>query len=375
MRSLKPLARATGFSLAIFLGAGPSARADVFDGVSLRVLNQSAPPGGSVQLVVTITEPKPIIIGMGALLFGGLTVQGVLLPGAPDAAAAAVKTSGGLAVRAISPSGGLGLSLAVPLLVATLAVPPGMAPGASVPLLLDPSASMWFGPLGLYPQQIRQGVFEAKGAVAISNVVPGGGALSAGAAVSLIGIGFQPGALVEIDAVPIAAANFIDTTRIDVIIGANAQLDGRRVVVKNPDGSKAAYFSYLRAAALGESARPLLARTDAVYPLAPISGAFFTAPALGQQEFFALALQNPSSANSAAKVEIWSGQALVASTQLLLPPRTEMLREISELFSGVAAPPGSALRVSASVPLQMLALRGDDAAGTVSPLLPDLAFP
>jgi hypothetical protein len=52
-----------------------------------------------------------------------------------------------------------------------------------------------------------------------------------------------------------------------------------------------------------------------------------------------------------------------------------MAREVSELFSGATAPAGGFLAVRSSAPVQMLGLVGDDAAGTVDPLLPALPFP
>ena len=358
---------------ALLFWAFPAA-ADVFAGVSLKIPNEMAPPGGSFQLKVMVTEPKPIIIGSGTLGFGSTLVQGVVLPGNPDAAAAGVRTAGGLLLNTISPSGNLGLSTALPIIAVTLAVPPGMPVGTSVPLTIDPNASSWLGPLGFYPQQIRSGTFTAGGALSITDVIPGGGLLPAGSTVSVIGTGFQPGALGEIDGVDIASVTVVDPTRIDLVIAGPIQLDGVRVSVRNPDKARAAYFSYLRAASLGQSARPLLAATEPVFPVRPLSGAWFPATAAAPATFAGLALQNPGPAQSQVTVSLQSPSGVVASASFTMPPRTELVREVSELLTGVIPQPGTQLVVTATAPVQMLGLSGNETAGSVSPVLPLLSY-
>jgi len=42
---------------------------ETFSGVSIKILDASAPPGGTIQLSVTLTEPKPNVTGTAALSF------------------------------------------------------------------------------------------------------------------------------------------------------------------------------------------------------------------------------------------------------------------------------------------------------------------
>src|SRR5690242_9898759 len=348
----------------------------MFTGLSLKVLNESVPPGGFVQMKVSVTEPKPIIIGMASVRTG-LAVQGILLPGSPDSAGVGiVGPNNALAVRTASPAGTLGMSTAAPAIVVTFAVPATATPGTALPLNLDPAASFWIDPSGnLYPEQIKEGTLHVGGSMSITDILPGGGFLPAGSTVSVVGFGFQPGALVEIDGVPVASSTWINANRVDAVTGIAAQLDGRRVTVRNPDTTRTSYFSYLRATSLGQSARPLVAASEPIFPVKPLSTGFFNTPAPAPGVFLGLALQNPAAAPSTVSVELWSAGSVVASTSITMPPRTEIEREASELFTGVVPPKGSFLRVTASAPVQMLGLLGNETDGSVSPILPGLAFP
>jgi hypothetical protein len=373
------LCLAGGFLLA----AGGSGSSDSFSGVSLKVLNSSAPPGGTIQLTVTLTEPKPIVTaGAGISFDTGVLgpVMGVALYGpagaSSDAAGAAVPSGNALTVRMTSPSGGFGTDPAAPILAVTLGVRPDANRGSQSTLLLDPAASFWIDPLGQpYAQQVKSGTFEVAGTVSINDVFPGTGLLPAGSAVAVLGIGFQPRAIVEIDGVAVASTTFVSSSELDVTIGVAADLYGRRVTVRNPDLSAASYRAYLRAEWLGRSANPLLASTDPIFSPQTFTGAFFTR-APGPGKFLALALQNPAVASADVNIELRSPTAgSIASTTVTLPPRTRISRQVSEFFATQALPADGYLVVRSNSPVQMLGLLGDDAAGTVEPVAASLAFP
>lgn len=343
---------------------------------SLRVRDQLAPPGGAYQMVVDLTEPMPIVIGRGLAKPSSFTfVLGVLLPADPTAAAVALETPDGVDVRIAAPAGGsFGMNTAAPLLAITLGVPADAAVGTTAPLVLDANASQWFGPLGLYPEDIRNGVFTVGGAVSITNVLPGGGFLPAGSTISVIGLGFQPGAIVEIDGASVASTTFVSSNQIDVVTGAAMQLDNRRVLVRNPDFTRASYYSYLRATSLGESARPLLAASEAVYPVQPLSAGVVPAVPAAPATFAAVALQNPGPATAQVTLTLQSPtKGPLAASSLSLPPRTEISREISEIFPGITPAADAVLAVSASSPVQLIGISGDEVAGTVMPVLPKLS--
>jgi len=126
---------------------------------------------------------------------------------------------------------------------------------------------------------------------------------------------------------------------------------------------------------LGASPIPLLASTAAIFPVQTQSSAVFAPPASGT--FFALALQNPGPGDSVISVELWDTVAglPVASATLTLPSLTKVSRGISELFPGVVPGAGTVLKVTATVPVQMLGINGNEADGSVRPVLPALASP
>jgi len=360
-------------------GAGPP---DTFTGVSIKVLSSNAPPGGTMQFLVTLTEPKPIIITSAALSVDSAVLDplmGVALygPGGSisDAAGAAVANAGAITVRATSPSATFGTDAGVPIVALTIGVRPDAAVGADSKLALDPAASFWIDPFGQpYPQQIKNGNFEVGGTVSITDVFPGGGVVPAGTPVTIRGIGFQPGAIVELDGIVVATTTVVDDTEIDVTLAVDADLYGRRVRVRNPDLSRASYFAYLRAIWIERSDRPLLASTDPIFSPQKFTGAFVSQTA-GANQFLALAMQNPAASPANVTVELRSIAAgLIATTTRAMPPRTRIVREVSELF-GQGLPADGYLLVRSDSPIQILGLLGDDAAGTVDPVIAALAFP
>jgi hypothetical protein len=300
------------------------------DSITLQVLNV-APPN----------DPTPIIIDLPPPAFGDYlgAVQGLTLPGAPDAASTALIAGNSLVIRTVSPSATLRLSSA-PMITVTIAAP-ALAPVGTT--------------------------------VSITDVLPGGGFLPAGSLVAVVGIGFQPGAQVLIDGVSLASTSWVNSSRIEVVTAVDTQLDGRMVSVTNLDLTGATYFSYLRATDLGKSARPLLAASEASFPVQTRSSAVFVAPTSGT--FFGLALQNPEPADSIVSIELWDAGSVVASASLALPSRTKVSREVSELFPGVIPSAGSFFQLTATVPVQMLGLSGNETDGSVTPVLPALASP
>jgi len=356
------------FVAAMFALAVPSIALAVDRIICLRV-----PPGGSIQLKVRMNSPTPIIVDLVRPDFG--RVQGVTVLGAPDTAGTAVIDGNSLAIRTVSPPATPGPS-SDPMIAVTIAVRDQAPAGTTDSLSPDSAAPSGVDSLGNYcmPSLIvdRVGAM-AKGAVSITDVVPGGGFLPAGSLVAVVGMGFQPEAQVLIDGVSIASTSWVDSSRIEVVTAVETQLDGRIVSVTNPDLTDATYFSYLRTTDLGKSARPLLAATEAIFPVQPRSSAVFAAPTSGT--FFGLALQNPDPAASIVSVDLLDAGSVVASASLALPPQTKVSREVSELFPGVIPNAGSFFQLTATVPVQMLGLSGNENDGSVTPVLPALASP
>lgn len=368
-------------SAALLASPARAGEAVDFAGVSLKVLSSRAPPGGAVQLVLTMTEPKPILTGTSLLSFGsGLKLMGasLLARGAAvsDFSGTAVVRGGGqVVVRTTSPSALLGTAPGVPILTLTLGVSPDAVRGTNGTLALDPAASLWLDPAGQpYPLQVKDGKFEIAGTVSITDVFPGGDVLPAGSTVVVRGVGFQPGAIVEIDGVPVAGTRFVSARELHVTVAAPADLNARNVRVKNPDLTSAKYYAYLRGIWLAPPTRPLLAATDAIYPAQTVTSAWFPNTAAAGQ-FLAVSVQNPSAGPAEVTVELRSSTAaLLATAAVTLPPWNRIWRDAAELF-GPAVPADGFLVVRSAVPVQVLGVVGDDAAASVAPQTPALAFP
>ena len=84
----------------------------------------------------------------------------------------------------------------------------------------------------------------------------------------------------------------------------------------------------------------------------------------------ALALQNPHLASANVTMALHAADGtLVQTASQTLPRGYRLALELSELFNGVAPPPGGSVRVSSSLPIQMFDLLCDEEAGTVTPRL------
>jgi hypothetical protein len=328
------------------------------------LVSVDVPPGGTSQLILIPpldpNEPTPIIIDQ----VGGGGVIELTQLGASEAAATALSDGTSVIIRTVSPD--TAALSSDPMIAVTVAVSDQAAAGTTLNLTVtasgaDPSSSS-------LPNVVNQVDSIGNGAVSIADVLPGGGLLPAGSPVVVVGSGFLPGAQVLIDGVSPASTSWVDSSRIEVVTAADTQLDGKLVTVTNPDLTGAACFSILRTTDLGASATPLLAAAQAIFPLQARSSAVFAPPAAGT--FFGLALQNPGSIDSTVSIELLDGGGVVASTTVALPPLTRVSREVSELFPDVVPGAGSVFGLTATSPVQMLGLSGNDGDGSVTPVLP-----
>jgi len=359
--------------LAVVALAVPSSALAVEGVYCLRV-----PPGRTVQIrvprdLVDPNEPSPIVIEQLGPDIGGL---GIALLGAPEAGGTALMYGGSAIIRTVSPPDAPELPSDATVAV-TIAVPDQAPAGATINLTSGDATSSGADSqaTGCVPDVVDQIGVAAPPSVSISDVLPGGGLLQAGSVVTVVGAGFQPEAQVVIEGVTLASTTWIDSSRIEVVTADDAQIDGRMVSVTNPDLTTATSFAILRATDLGKSTIPLLAGTEAIFPVQTRSSALFAAPAGGT--FFALALQNPGADETPVSVELWDAGAgsAVASATVTLPSTTKVSREVSELFPDVVPGAGTVLAVTATVPVQMLGLSGNEKDGSVAPVLPALASP
>jgi hypothetical protein len=349
--------------------------------VLLRVPDQQEPPGGLLAMTVMLTEPLPIIRASMALAFGpgplGSIQDVALFSPTGNVSGTAVIDGGGISIVFNAPDGTLGTG-GRDVTIAAIAIPvrDDANPGDQSPLTLDPNASWWMDPLGEpYAQEVRQGLLTVGGTLSITDVVPGSALVPANSTIAVLGMGFQPGPRlrVQIEGAEVRSTRFVSPTRLEVTVGQNTLMHGKRIRLTNGDQTMATYDSFLRSTPQGESSRLLLARTIPIFSLATFPEAYFN-PFANPEHFSALAFRNPDSQSADISLDAYSADGQpIASTTLTLPGAQRISREVSELFPDVLFPTGSYVRAISTIPVQMLGLLGDDAAGTVLPVDPNPA--
>src|SRR6266849_5087352 len=366
-------------ALLSLLFCASASSAQVAPPVSLRIPDEREPPGGLLEMKVALTEPEPIVTGGCTLEFGpaplGAVQDVALFSPTGNVSATAVIDGGRIYIAFNSPDGTFGTG-GRDLTIAALAIPvrDDANPGDQSPLTLDPNASWWVDPFGeLYGQEVRQGLLTVGGTLSITDVVPGSAFAPAGSTIAVLGMGFQPGARVQIEGVDVGPTGFVSPTRLEVTLAGGALMHGKRIRVRNADQTMATYDSFLRTTPLGESSRLLLARTVPIFSLTTFAEAYFN-PFANPEHFSALAFRNPESQSADISLDAYSAAGEpIASTTLTLPGAQRISREVSELFPDAVFPTGGYVRAVSTIPIQVLGLLGDDAAGTVLPVDPNPA--
>jgi hypothetical protein len=348
--------------------------------VSLFIPNESAPPGGLVQMKFMVTEPTPISSGGPIVKYDATTFDAVLgielFCPTGDLNGVALIDGPVVATRYITSSGAQGTDY--PIMTMALHVRPDAVPGASTQFSLD-SSSTWLlgllGPATLKP--MPPATVSVGGSISITNVVPGGGILPTGAVVSIRGMGFQPKTQVQLNAIKFSSIQMISPEEIQFTLAQDTNMTGQKIQVVNPDGSQDTYFSYLRGIPLGQSNQPLLADAVPIFSSMTYTMAVFNPvmPASSPQ-FTGIAMQNSGLTDVPVNVSLYSSSnVLLGSSTLTLPSGNRLMREISELASGAAPTSGSYVVVTADSPIQVFGFVGDNSAGTVTPFTAVLTHP
>jgi hypothetical protein len=326
-----------------------------------------SPPGGTVQLKFSLTEPRPISSTGTTMDASGFSVDGVAVSSAsPTSAGLGVLRKGKLRIIAVSPNGDLGSSVDYPILTVTMDVPSTAALGVVpvAPSSLDIMTAT--GPLNTI---VRPGQITIGGRAAIRNVIPGGGTWPAGTVIHLKGMGFTTATRLRTK-LSTASVQFVSPEEIAVTLKSTTVMDGQWFAIDNPDRTTNQYYSYLRGTYIRPPAHALLQSVEPAFALQTWGVADLGAvPVLGASEFLGLALQNPNQGPVSVNVELHgsSGSPVVAS--FVLPSGGRLMDGVAELL-GVTPQAGDVIRISSTSPVQILGIRGDDVTGAVAPLLP-----
>ncbi|MDQ6758607.1 MAG: hypothetical protein M3Z32_01930, partial [Acidobacteriota bacterium] len=126
-------------------GVTPAGSAEV------RTLSETVPAGGTAQVKMLFTQPRPITSTGAGFQMSGYSVDGVaFFSPLGDAAGTAVLRNGKLYISAISPNADLGTNVDYPFLMITMDVPATAPKGSTFPLSLsDGNFQTPSGPLTL----------------------------------------------------------------------------------------------------------------------------------------------------------------------------------------------------------------------------------
>jgi len=325
-----------------------------FVGLSIKILDESVPPGGVAQMKVTITEPKPISTGRGDMLYDGFDmVDGIALISPADDTVGVARVLGHeieLALR--SPSGTYGQTLDYPVLTIAGHVPANTPLGSTFLFSLDASSLFTDLAGAPYPMELTPGLLTVEKTMSIDDVRPGSADLPAGASVQILGTNFTPKTEIRLDEAKIAEQRFVSPNEIDIVLGSPARMHGMHVKAKTPGGMNASYFSYQRTTRDGESLDPEFVGLVPVFPRRTTINA--TINLTGDNA--GIGLQNIGDTTATITAELLNAHgSLLSTAKFDLGSNRYVARNIMELFH-VPYVPGVTVRLSASAPIQAMGI-------------------
>ena len=339
--------------------------------VSLKIPNETAPPGGVAQMKFLNTEPTPISSGRPHGLFDPTMFDDIwgiqLFNSLGDLNGVALIDGSSFSIDYVSDGTLQGTDY--PVMTIALHVRPDAVPGSHSQFDLDNSTSFDVNSVAAIVKPIAPATITVGGSISIVNVVPGGGLQPAGSLVKILGLGFQPRTQIQLNNVQAKSVSVVSPTEIDIVLAQATDMTGKKIQVVNPDGSQDTYFSYLRGISMGVSNWGLLNSCVPIFSSVTHSYALFPsiAPAASSQ-FSGIAVQNPSSLPVNITVSLFdAAHALVGTSTVPIPPGYRFMREIHELLGATAAS-GDTVVVTADQPIQVFAYMADTAAHTVTPV-------
>lgn len=355
----------------LFLAALSAAAQTV---IEPRVVSETLPSGGLMQIKLDFTSPHPITTTSSDFSFDSSfeSLEGVsILSPSGDAYGVGYVRNGRFQANIVSPLASLGTQLDYPFLMVAAKIRAGIPVGTVIPINFG-NATFFNGPGGT-PYSLsapKNGTLTIGGSASITNIVPGGGVLPAGTTVRILGTGFNTNTRIDVNEANVKDFRYVSPTEIDFTMTASGDLTGTRFTLrgqnKDPDVT---YFSYLRAVAVGSSSRALLNGSHPLYPTQLLTSAGIAVPAVGLNGFIGIALRNSSAVAADVQLELVSGSAAsLGKASVNIPSGGQYMRTVQELFG--SAPVGASVKMTTSVAIQALGLNGDDTTGNVTAFLP-----
>ncbi len=336
----------------------------------IAISNEIVPPGGTVQLKYTLTEPRPVSSGAFYFETGLFLVDGVAVSSnAPSSMGLGYLKDGKLYLSVISPAGDLGLNTDYPLLAVTMDVPANTNPGV---MSIKPSGGLSIiSPDGPIDTIVKPGLITIRSSASIQNVIPGGGIWPAGTVVHIKGTGFSSATRLRTN-VKTSSVEYVSSQEIAVTLKERTSLDGQFFEIQNPDNTSDRYFAYLRGTLVRTPSRTLLrsvepafsVQTHAVAQIGPV-------PDSGSDQFLGVALQNQNPGPVSVSLELTKSDGSRVLNTVVLPSGTRIMDDVAGLMDGALVSTGDVLRISSTAAIQILGISGDDAQGTAAPVVPN----
>jgi len=298
------------FLVAALLSATCSHAADV--PLQLQISNETAPPGGWVQ--IKVFSSKPQLIQSGALeftldpsVFGPVAHVSVFSADGLVSGLATVQ-DGRIALNfncVPSPSlgcGGIGQLPGLPLAVVNVPILATATVGKTVTIEADPIDKSYWNRASAkfnYPTYIPSviaGSVKIGGRMSVSKVSPGGGYLPSGTEVSVQGTGFTSLTTLAIEGVAVSETRYVSPQEIRFVLGAPAELNGKKLVLRDsadpdPVGSEVTFFSSMQPTGFQGQTYYQGVTLLPIFPLQTLSG---TVTDGGSYSGDQLAIQNPN---------------------------------------------------------------------------------
>lgn len=209
------------------------------------------PPGASAQIRLTLRTPHELTGGYVAVdldpaVFGPATAVDVF-SAYGDQLGVARLNDHHVEVFFRSPMGGFGRLPGKPILTITAAVLINARAGDRASIAVSFGGKPWKDLQGYqFLPEAEPGQLRVGGSLVIETVTPGGGLLPMGTHVRISGQGFTAQTKVEIEGAVLQDVVSIGPQELEAVLGAPADLTGKRVVVRNPDETEADFYPALR---------------------------------------------------------------------------------------------------------------------------------
>ena len=249
-----------------------------FQHLEIQVADRLVRPGGMAQIEVWASSPSPVTRGAFGLeldpaVFGEI-IDVTAFSAAGDVVGVAEVAGRSLEAQFRSPTGGIARLPDLPILTVLARIRRDAPLGAQAQVVVNLDDSVWEDPAGSeYTLSTVSGTVTVADTPSIDSVTPGGALIPAGTAITVAGAGFDSASVVSAPGFALSSTEVVSPERIVLRLAAPAQMTGKRIVVNNPDGSRAEFVSSLRRTIDVDPQDPNIAQLLPFFPLRTQSSA------------------------------------------------------------------------------------------------------